>query len=243
MLLYNYFLEIKNRIFLIFICWIAVFITCYFYKDILLFLLVKLSVKGNKVILFYFIATNITDVFNVYLNIAYFISHQATIFIFFYQCLSFVASGLFVYEYEKIKFCMTVSLTFAVWSIYVLNVYVLPYIWDFFLSFNTDSFYSVDIFFEAKITEYFNFYKKTYFISIIFSQIFGVIFFVIEFVNDKLKFVLKTRKLFYGFFLITATLLTPSDVFSQLSFVFWLFCFFEIILVFIFLKLYISKMK
>lgn len=243
MLLYNYFLEIKNRIFLIFICWIAVFIICYFYRDILLFLLVKLSVKGNKVILFYFIATNITDVFNVYLNIAYFISYQVTVLILFYQCLSFVAAGLFVYEYEKIKFCIAVSLTFAICSIYILNVYVLPYIWDFFLSFNTDSSYSVDIFFEAKITEYFNFYKKMYFIAIIFSQVFGVIFFVIEFITDKLRFVLKTRKLFYVFFLIIATLLTPSDVFSQLTFVFWLFCFFEIILVFIFLKLYISKIK
>lgn len=238
MLLYNYFSEIKNRIILICICWSTIFIVCCFYKEVLLFLLVKLSIKKNKLIFFYFITTNLTDVFIVYLDISYFISNQLIIVHIFYHILMFVSSGLFIYEYKKIRFFSVVCLVFALFSIYLLNNYILSYIWYFFLSFNTEFTYNVDIFFESKITEYVYFYKRLYYLFILISQFFGLIFITIECVANKLKFILKTRKLFYLFFLITATILTPSDILSQLFLMFSFVWFFEILILLSILKTY-----
>ena len=76
MLLY-YFSELKNRIILLILCWLSSFCTCYSYKEILLFLFIKpslnLTSKFNKI---YFISTNITEIFNTYINLAIFISNQ-----------------------------------------------------------------------------------------------------------------------------------------------------------------------
>lgn len=239
MLLYNYFVEIKNRIFFICVGWVFVFSVCYFYKEVLLFLLVKVSMKKTQLIFFYFIATNLTDVFHVYLSISYFISNQIVILLIVYHSLMFMSSGLFLYEYKKLKFFLLTFFIFSLISIYLLNFYIISYIWDFFLSFNKNSMYSVDIFFEAKITEYFKFYKQLYYIFILISQIFGVIFLIIECVNNKLQFISKTRKIFYLFFLITATILTPSEVFSQLILMFSFVLLFEILILIIFLKNYL----
>ena len=82
-MLYRYFFEIKSRILLIIISWIITILICYCYKEILLFLLVKLNVKLYSLNSFYFISTNLIDVFSVYLQLSYFISTQFSIAILF----------------------------------------------------------------------------------------------------------------------------------------------------------------
>lgn len=236
MFLYNYFLEIKNRLILIFICYAATFVVCYFYKETLLFFLVKLGIKGNKLNLFYFISTDLTDVLSVYLDLSNFVGIQLTSLIFFYHALMFFSSGLFDYEYRKIKFILLNSFCFVLGSVVIYNICILPCIWLFFLSFNDESLFSVNIFFESKITEYVKLYKSFYVIIVLISQIFVVFFFSVEWVKNKIKFVAFTRKIFYFIFLIIATLTTPPDVFSQLIVILAFVFIFEVLVLIIMLK-------
>ena len=66
----KYFFELRNRSILIFINWFFSIICCYYYKETLLYLIVRLN-SLNKYLL-YFISTNITEVFMTYLKITYF---------------------------------------------------------------------------------------------------------------------------------------------------------------------------
>ena len=241
MFLYNYFSEIKNRLILIIICWITVFIICYFYKETLLFLLVKLGIKENKLSDFYFISTDLTDVLSVYINLSYFISIQVAIMAIFYHGLTFLSPGLFLKEYQYIKILILNSFSFILVSIFIFNAFVLPHIWSFFLSFNKDSLYAVTIFFESKITEYIRLYKNFYYIVILISQLFVLFFFSIEYVKNKIKFVLKTRKLLYFIFLLIATIITPPDIFSQLVVILVLVFIFEFLVLVIIIKNFMDK--
>ena len=231
-MLFSHFLELKNRSILVFTCFLGSFFVSYLYKEVLVFLLVKIVVQKNKVTLFYFISTKISDVFSVYLDISYFLSTQLMVLILFYQILAFIAPGLFYYEYRKVRNVWLISLNFTFLSVWLVNVYVLPYLWYFFFSFSAGSTKSVNIFFEASIVDYLIFYKYIYYRFICMGQVFGLVFIVLNSVKDKVKFILSTRKSFYLMFLLISTFLTPPEVFSQLVTVSLLFFFFEVIMLY-----------
>ena len=89
MLLY-FFLELKNRIILITLTWSTIFIICYNYKEILLYIIIKPSINTtftlNKI---YFITTNVTEIFNTYIYLANFISNKIIFFFFFFYFFFF----------------------------------------------------------------------------------------------------------------------------------------------------------
>lgn len=232
MFLYNYFLEIKNRFVLVIVCYIILFIVCYFYKETLLFLLVK----SNQLSLFYFISTDLTDVLNVYLDLSNFVSIQLTILSFLYHALTFFLPGLFFYEYQKIKFILFNSLCFVLISVFLYNVCILPCIWLFFLSFNGESSYGINIFFESRITEYVELYKSFYFVTVLISQMFVIFIFSTKCVTNKVRFVAFVRKIFYFVFLMVATITTPPDVFSQLILVLVFVFIFEVLVLIVIFK-------
>ena len=241
MLLFNYLKEIKNRVFFIFLSWLSVFIVSYLYKETLVFLLVKLSVTESELIFFYFIATNLTDIFKVYVDIAYFVSFQVFIIIVCYNLFMFFTPALFVYEYKKIKFVLVTFFVLTIIGIYLLNTIILPYSFSFFLAFNKSSSYNVDVFFEFKITEYVQFYKSIYYIIIFLSQFFSFIFLLFDSMKNKIKFILSTRKVFYIIFLLLSTLLTPPDILGQLLSAFLLVVCFEFLIIIIIFKNYLIK--
>lgn len=241
MLLFNYLKEIKNRVFFIFLSWLSVFIVSYLYKETLVFLLVKLSVTESELIFFYFIATNLTDIFKVYVDIAYFVSFQVFIIIVCCNLFMFFTPALFVYEYKKIKFVLVTFFVLTIIGIYLLNTIILPYSFSFFLAFNKSSSYNVDVFFEFKITEYVQFYKSIYYIIIFLSQFFSLIFILFDSIKSKIKFILSTRKIFYIIFLLLSTLLTPPDILGQLLSAFILVVYFEFLIIIIIFKNYLIK--
>ena len=236
MLFFNYFTEIRNRVLFIAICWISVFIVSYYYKEILLFLLVKLSVKEAELAYFYFIATSLTDIFNTYLEMSYFISFQVSLIIIIYNLLSFLSPGLFMYEYKKIIYFIKTFFVFTLLGLYVLNFQVIEYLFKFFLSFNESSSTNLEVFFEFKITEYLQFYKSIYYTAILLSQFFVLIFLFIDHTPNKTKFVLTTRKFFYLTFLLVSTMATPPDVLSQLMTTFSLIAYFEFLVVYVIIR-------
>jgi len=92
----------------------------------------------------------------------------------------------------------------------------LPVCWDFFSSFQTSTNQYINIFFEAKITEYFSLYMLVYYITSLTFQIFVIVFLTINLLDKKFEFIKTTRKIFYMLFILLATLVTPPDVISQL---------------------------
>ena len=243
MFLYKYILEIKNRAILIIVCWVISFAVCYFYKEALIFMLVKLSVQKKKLSLFYFISTDLTDVLSAYIELSYFISIQITVLIICYHILMFFSPGLFVYEYKRLKNMLLVSLSFVVISIFVFNVYVLPYVWSFFLSFSYKSFFSISVFFESKVTEFVYLYKNFNYITILLGQFFSLFYFSSQYIENKRNFILQTRKTFYFIFLILATTITPPDIVSQLFLISVFVIIFEFLSLIIVLKTFNKLIK
>lgn len=216
---YKYYIEIKNRTLLIVFAWILALTICYFYKEAILFLLID---SNNSIISSYekpyFIFTNITEMFYVYLELSLFISNQIAIFILFYQALMFLSLGLYTFEFLKLKFAFQVFVISWFASTILLYKFVIPFSWNFFLSFQQTSndIQPVSIFFEAKIMEYFHYFTSLYYICLINCQFLVVLIVFLTNLNEKLGKTKTFRKLFYLIFVVFSTIITPPDVISQI---------------------------
>jgi Sec-independent protein secretion pathway component TatC len=97
-----------------------------------------------------------------------------------------------------------------------LNYFIIPLTWSFFFSFQdiiSNKF--IPLHFEAKLNEYLNFYTSLYYVCVFYCQIFTVLFFILSYFDGSIKIIRKSRKLYYYFFIVFSTLITPPDVFSQ----------------------------
>ena len=234
--MYSYILEIKNRCILIITSWFFSILFCYLYKEILFFLLVKTNKELYNKISFYFISTNLTEIFEVYLKVSYFFSIQVVLFLLTYHLFRFVCPALFLYEYNKLKNILAVSISFYLLSLVFFIKAILPLVWVFFFNFQNYSGYEVNVFFEARLNDYLQFYIDVYILVIFIGQMFFVITVFLMFVPNKINFILKTRKIFYSSFLVIATLLTPPDVVSQIVLTILFISIYEFLVVLFFLK-------
>lgn len=212
---YKYYLEIKSRFFLLILCWVFVLLTCYIYKEPILFLLIKpsnyLQMANDKP---YFIFTDISEVFYVYLQLTFFVSNQVAIAMLFYHALLFLSSGLYKFEYKKLQFAFKIFILSWLSSIILLNNFIIPFSWSFFLSFQQTE--NISFFFEARIVEYFNYFTNLYYICFINCQVLTIITLLLDTYNNNLGKIRKFRKLFYLIFVIFSTLTTPPDIISQI---------------------------
>jgi sec-independent protein translocase protein TatC len=185
---------------------------------------------------FYFIATNLTDVFSVYLKVVYLIANQITIFFLLWQGFCYITPALFYFEYKKLRFTLFLGLGLLCASIFLLNTYILPLCWQFFSSFQENPSKCVSVFLEIRITEYLDFYTFSYYVTVILSQGFLLTFLFLDMLQDKLVFIKKSRKIFYVTFFVLATIMTPPDVISQIILGCWLIFIYEFIIVILILK-------
>jgi len=180
-MLYEYILEIKNRILLIATMWISLIVTCFFYKETLLFLSIKPNIYLYKENLLYFIATNLTDIFYAYLHLSYFVANQIVILYILYNIFTFLTPALYKLEYKNFKIVLFSIIFLWVLSFFILNLFVLPYCWNFFLSFQTTMVnQAIKVHFEAKITEYVDFYIFLHSICNGSSQLFLFLFLFLD---------------------------------------------------------------
>ena len=189
----------------------------------------------NK-ISFYFISTNLTEIFEVYLKVSYIFSTQVVLFLLIYHLFRFVCPALFLYEYNKLKNIFFVSISFYLLSLIFFTKALLPLAWVFFFNFQNYSGYEVNVFFEARLNDYLQFYVDIYILVIFIGQMFSVITVLLMFVQKKINFILKTRKIFYLSFLVTATLLTPPDVVSQVVLTILFISIYEFLVILFFVK-------
>ena len=182
MKLKTYILEIQNRLIIIIIALLICIITSYYYKETLLFLTVKNLTCLTKNNLFYFISTNITEIFTTYFKLIYLNSFFLIMNLILYHLLIFFKPALNYTEYSTIKNYFIKSTFFFYLYLLIFNIYLLPEIYSFFLDFqNLYSLKTINIYFENKMEEYIDFFLKIGFLLLIKSQFCILLFFFFRF--------------------------------------------------------------
>jgi len=217
---YKYYLEIRNRLVLLLFTWGFSLIISYAYKETLLFTLIDSNsyVKNFSNNETYFIFTNITEVFQVYIELIMFLSNQIALNLIAYHLIMFISSGLYTFEFVKLRFSYKVFLFSWIFSIVLLCNFVVPFSWDFFLSFqkSSNNIQPTSFFFEARIEDYFNYFNNLYYICFFNCQFLAVLTYSLIHMSDKLNKTRKFRKLFYLVFVLFSTVITPPDIISQI---------------------------
>ena len=178
----------------------------------------------------YFIFTNVTEVFYVYIELSLFVANQVAILMLFYQILMFLSLGLYQFEFIKLKLAFQVFIISWLISVILLYKLIIPFSWNFFLSFQQNSnsiCHSVSFFFEAKITEYFQYFISLYYICLLNCQFLAALTFFLINISEKLGKTKTFRKLFYLIFVIFSTIITPPDIISQVFISFFLIIIYE----------------
>jgi sec-independent protein translocase protein TatC len=232
---YKYYLEIKNRLFLLATTWSFMSILCYFYKEALLFMLIN-STKNLLGASSYFIFTDVSEIFYVYIQLTFFISNQVTVLMFFYHLLVFLALGLYQFEFNELKFTFQIFIITWLSSIILLYKFLIPFSWSFFFNFqeNKMGLQPVSFFFEAKIMEYFNYFTNLYYICLLSCLFLIIIALLLNSISNKKNKMF--RKLFYWIFVVFSTVITPPDVISQIIVTINLIVVYEMIIFFKYLK-------
>lgn len=233
-----YFFEWRNRLFYIFISWLFFFLISFFYKESLLYFLVKINTFQNKFIFPYFIYTHLTEVFNTYILLSFNISLYLSFPIILSHLFYFFAPGLYKFEYRLFKKFITISIFLWVSNNILTYYFFFPFIWNYFCYFDTNiSQGPLSLYFEAKLNEYVDFLIYFYILTNLLSQIFfWVYLFILNYNPFDLSFINKSRKYLYLLIFIFATLLTPPDITSQFFFAIPLIILSELIIVFFLVK-------
>lgn len=210
--------ELQKRAVLLTFCWFSTFITTYFYKEIFFFEILKMNSSKTNIEFNYFIFTNITELFTTYLKLSYFISNQIVFVYILINLVYFVAPGLYINEYKFFIFFAKLVMLF--WFLSFLFWYYLfaPLMWKFFVDFqNTLTKELLNVHFEARITEYLEFYIKIcYHCNLQFQVLVCLILFFSYFKTSK-HFIKNYRKTWYLLFLLLGTIITPPEIISQIA--------------------------
>lgn len=216
----KYIIEIRNRILLILLTWLASVMSCYVYKETLLFVIVEYqlsSVYSSRESLFYFIFTDLLEVFSAYFHLIGFISFYISVLYLTYHIYIFFAPSFFGWEYFYISLFLKINVFLFFFFISFTTIILLPYSWNFFLGFQDFvTFGPSSLKFEAKLSEYLSFYFFLLSFSITSSQLFSMLLFLSLVLSFNVHVLAKWRKFFYCIFLMFATVVSPPDVFSQI---------------------------
>lgn len=205
----KYLLEIQNKFILLVVTAFSTLLVCYWYKDVLLFLVTQMHINDENL---YFIFTDVTELFSVYIRVILFFCGQIALWHLFYHIFSFLSTALYFEEFKFVSFFFN-SVTFFWFLSGFLSSYILvPFGWNFFLSFKLEQ----GFYFEARISEYFNFYNNAYFLCLTYCQLLTVLFIFLVDIQHNYLYIKKYRKLYYYFFLLFSTLVTPPDLVSQI---------------------------
>ena len=211
-----YLSELLLRLKYVIISLILTFISCISYKNLLL-PIISLSVISTSDRFGNFIYTNPTELLKVQLYLIVIFSLFILLPYLIWNILEFFKSSLFKYEYKKVKILSIFLIIFFYFSNILVNSLLFPKIWLFFENFNFSNnnaeLWSFSP--ELKIEEYLNFLIDFTFVANSFLILFLILLFIL------LKFgvsnLLKWKKLFILLNIVFATLLSPPDVYSQLT--------------------------
>lgn len=209
----------------------------YLFKDIL-FILLTFPLINNSNTLNSFIYTHPAELLTIHLLLMVLIAFIFQIPYFFWHFVDFIKTSLIQKEYKN----LTKVLLLCVFSLILFNFFfffiIFPKFWFFFYNFNFsfNNPQTLNFFLELRVQEYFDFVLTFIYSVNLFILIFFLLFIIFLFLGfEKLLY---WKKLFLFINIVFATLLSPPDVYSQLSILFVLTLFLEII---VFCNLYFYK--
>jgi sec-independent protein translocase protein TatC len=183
----------------------------------------------------YFIFTDVTELFYAHFKLIFFLSIQITLWYFFYYLFSFLAPALHLHEFSLASFLFQSGTFFWFLAVCLSSYVLIPFGWNFFLSFQSQQ----GFYFEARISEYFNFYTQVYLLALTYGQLLTFFFLFLNDIKKSRIYVKKYRKLYYYGFLIFSTAVTPPDLISQIITTFLILIIFELVLFFSLAKCWI----
>jgi sec-independent protein translocase protein TatC len=209
----------------------------YLFKDIL-FILLTFPLINNSNTLNSFIYTHPAELLTIHLLLMVLIAFIFQIPYFFWHFVDFIKTSLIKKEYKN----LIKVLLLCVFSLILFNFFffflIFPKFWFFFYNFNFsfNNPQTLNFFLELRVQEYFDFVLTFIYSVNLFILIFFLLFIFFLFLGfEKLLY---WKKLFLFINIVFATLLSPPDVYSQLSILFVLTLFLEII---VFCNLYFYK--
>lgn len=233
----KFFLEIKHRLILVATTYVSMWVTCYFYKETLLFLTTQSFSMSHFT---YFIFTDVTEVFSVYLQLTQFLTMQVTLAYMVYHSFTFFSPAFFDLEHYYLKLFLKTILIVWVLSGWISIYLLVPLSWQFFLSFQELAL--VSLHFEAKLNEYVSFCILMYHLCVLYCQILVILFFFMGYINANVVYIKKFRKLYYFFFIFFSTLISPPEVMSQIVLSSIVICTYEFLLFLFVLKISSSRL-
>lgn len=207
--MFKYILEIRNKFILLLITLFSTLLVCYFYKEVLLFLVTYMHLNNENL---YFIFTDVTELLSTYFRLILFISVQPALWYFLYQIFTFLRPALYFSEFKLLNFLFLNTTFFWVSTTLVSSYLLVPVGWKFFLAFQT----SEGFYFEAQLSQYISFYTHIYFLCLFYCQLLSILFFFLIDVRKNYIYLKKYRKFYYYVFLLFSTIVTPPDLASQL---------------------------
>jgi len=212
----EHFAELKKRFLVIIAFFTTAFIICYYFSDdIYIFILKPLANATNhherKIIY-----TGMTEAFFTYLKLSFWAAFLIIIPVISYQLYGFISPGLLQNEKKFILPALIIApLLFYLGGLFVFY-FVMPNAWQFFLSFENQN-SLLPIVLEARISEY---------LSVVMQLVtaFGLAFelpivmLILSILNLVSAQQLKNkRRLAVVIIFISAAILTPPDVLSQIA--------------------------
>lgn len=215
----TYFFKHLNEsynIFLTIICFfICTFITCYIFKNQLIYILIKplfLVTESN-----YLIITELIEIFKIQLLLIFFISFVLSLWYSIIAFWFFLAPGLYKEENLKIFIYLIFLILSFIWNNYFIFSYIIPYIWKFFILFQNIPYdYLYNFYFEPKFSTYLlSMINIIFWINLLIQYpilILSLLIFKILTIN----WLIKNRRFIYFQICVLSALLTPPDIISQL---------------------------
>lgn len=205
----NYVNELRYRVLYYAYSVIITSITCYVYKEEILYIL---SIPfGQR-----FIYTDLIEAFTIYIKMSILVSLYMSYPVITYHAWSFLVPGLYLYEKKRLRFYMLVS-NILYFIAGITGHYILfPAAFQFFQSFQRiglDKVFNIEL--QAKVHEYVIFNAKMlYALSLCFQL--PMILLVIWTVNIQLyKWIIEKRRFMYVSSFILAACISPPDILSQ----------------------------
>ena len=206
-----YFIDIWYRIVYFFFSFLLTFIVCYHYYVDLTYLYVKPFLKYHKV----FIFTELTEPLYVTLKI----STITTICVLFpmvwYMIWCFFIPSCFYSERNNYTFFLLFWNVFFIWTIYTSYYNVLPHLFDFLVQYEIER-YLFSIQLEARIGSYLSWSLKVSFMLSILAQLPLLSYFLYRLEILCPSFLSQNRKFLIFIFLLTAALLSPPELITQI---------------------------
>ena len=216
-MIFLYIKELQNRIILLFIAYICLLCSLFFYKEVLLFVVVLPVLKSTGSTMFYFIYTNFSELFEVYLYLSFLFCNFVFYILLLFHVICFLMPGLLLHEKNKIKLFFSLNLLFVIISFCTLNYLIIPLLYEFFRKIQEISFNNYfNFYLEARLVEYVVFYAKVLKFEIWCSIFYIILYIYITLKDNKINFLKKSRRFIYLFFIVNATLFSPPDICYQL---------------------------